>query len=128
LSLYAHCHPIITNDTQDIQPRLLDLIRQHVPLAKPFILWNTVASNRCERVINQEIVLTRRHSFPLLPSANTNRDPTTRCEVLESGLSRRYTLIHFVAFQQFQMDTQRRFTSIYLDQNLSCAPLVSEQI
>jgi len=42
-------------DTRDIQPRLADLIRRHVPLAKPYILKNTVAADRRERVIEQEV-------------------------------------------------------------------------
>ena len=42
-------------DTKDIQPRLADLIRRHVPLANPYILKNTVAADRRERVIEQEV-------------------------------------------------------------------------
>jgi len=42
-------------DTKDIQPRLAQLIRQHVPLAKPYILKNTVAADRRERVIEAEV-------------------------------------------------------------------------
>ncbi|MEP7288631.1 MAG: DUF6094 domain-containing protein [Chloroflexota bacterium] len=42
-------------DTKDIQPRLADLIRRHVPLAKPYILKNTVAADRRERVIDSEV-------------------------------------------------------------------------
>jgi superfamily II DNA or RNA helicase/16S rRNA G966 N2-methylase RsmD len=42
-------------DTKDIQPRLAELIRRHVPLAKPFILKNTVAADRRERVIEAEV-------------------------------------------------------------------------
>jgi len=42
-------------DTRDIQPRLADLIRRHVPLAKPYILKNTVTADRRERVIETEV-------------------------------------------------------------------------
>lgn len=42
-------------DTRDVQPRLAKLIREHVPLAKPYILKNTVAADRRERVIEQEV-------------------------------------------------------------------------
>lgn len=42
-------------DTRDIQPRIEALIRQHVPLARPFILKNTVQAERREAVIEKEI-------------------------------------------------------------------------
>jgi len=42
-------------DSRDVQPRLAKLIREHVPLAKPYILKNTVAADRRERVIEQEV-------------------------------------------------------------------------
>jgi hypothetical protein len=42
-------------DTKDIQPRIADLIRRHVPLAKPYILKNTVAADRREHVIETEV-------------------------------------------------------------------------
>lgn len=41
--------------TRDIQPRIASLICQHVPLAKPFILKNTVEAERRERVIAQAV-------------------------------------------------------------------------
>lgn len=41
--------------TRDIQPRLEQLIRQHVPGARPFILKNTVDAERREAVINAEV-------------------------------------------------------------------------
>jgi superfamily II DNA or RNA helicase len=42
-------------DIRDIQPRIEILIRQHIPLAKPFILKNTVQAERREAVIEKEI-------------------------------------------------------------------------
>jgi hypothetical protein len=42
-------------DTKDIQPRLAQLIRRHVPLAKPYILKNSIAADRRERTIEQEV-------------------------------------------------------------------------
>jgi hypothetical protein len=42
--------------TRDIQPRIEKLIREHVPLAKPFVLKNTVAAERREAVIEQEVL------------------------------------------------------------------------
>ena len=41
--------------TRDIQPRIEALIRQHVPAAVPYILRNTVAAERRERVIEQQV-------------------------------------------------------------------------
>ena len=41
--------------TRDIQPRLEQLIRRHVPGARPFILKNTVDAERREAVINAEV-------------------------------------------------------------------------
>lgn len=41
--------------TKDIQPRIEQLIRQHVPEAKPYILKNTVSAERREAVIEKEI-------------------------------------------------------------------------
>ena len=40
--------------THDIQPRLEQLLRQHVPQAQPFILRNTVSAERREKVIDAE--------------------------------------------------------------------------
>jgi len=42
--------------TRDIQPRLENLLRQHVPDARTFILKNTVDAERREAVIEREIV------------------------------------------------------------------------
>ncbi|MBZ0283467.1 MAG: DUF6094 domain-containing protein [Anaerolineae bacterium] len=42
-------------DTRDIQPRLQQLIQQHVPEAKSFILKNTVQAERREAIIEAEI-------------------------------------------------------------------------
>jgi hypothetical protein len=42
--------------TRDIQPRLENLLRQHVPEARTFILKNTVDAERREAVIEREIV------------------------------------------------------------------------
>ncbi|MBL8162794.1 MAG: hypothetical protein JNJ61_12475, partial [Anaerolineae bacterium] len=41
--------------TRDIQPRIETLIRQHVPLARTFILKNTVDAERREAVIEAEV-------------------------------------------------------------------------
>jgi hypothetical protein len=41
--------------TRDIQPRIETLIRQHVPLARTFILKNTVEAERREAVIEAEV-------------------------------------------------------------------------
>ncbi len=41
--------------TRDIQPRIEALIRQHVPLARTFILKNTVEAERREAVIEAEV-------------------------------------------------------------------------
>src|SRR5258708_5433769 len=41
--------------TRDIQPRIEQLLRQHIPGAKPFILKNTVAANRREKGIEPEV-------------------------------------------------------------------------
>ena len=41
--------------TKDIQPRIEALIRQHVPGAVPYVLKNTVAAERREKVIDQQI-------------------------------------------------------------------------
>jgi hypothetical protein len=41
--------------TRDIQPRIEALIRQHVPLARTFILKNTVDAERREAVIEAEV-------------------------------------------------------------------------
>ena len=41
--------------TRDLQPRLVSLIQQHVPLAKPFILKNTVDAERREALIEKQI-------------------------------------------------------------------------
>ncbi len=41
--------------TRDIQPRIESLIRQHVPLARTFILKNTVEAERREAVIEAEV-------------------------------------------------------------------------
>jgi len=41
--------------TRDIQPRIENLIRQHVPLARTFILKNTVEAERREAVIEAEV-------------------------------------------------------------------------
>lgn len=41
--------------TRDIQPRIEKLIRQHVPNAVPYILKNTVAAERREKVIENEV-------------------------------------------------------------------------
>src|SRR5260221_4742075 len=41
--------------TRDIQPRIDALLRQHVPAARPFILKNTVAADRREKVIEAEV-------------------------------------------------------------------------
>ncbi|MCA9896446.1 MAG: hypothetical protein KC615_25870, partial [Anaerolineae bacterium] len=41
--------------TRDIQPRIESLIRQHVPLARTFILKNTVDAERREAVIEAEV-------------------------------------------------------------------------
>ena len=41
--------------TRDIQPRIENLIRQHVPLARTFILKNTVDAERREAVIEAEV-------------------------------------------------------------------------
>ncbi|MBE2268361.1 MAG: hypothetical protein IAE80_09025 [Anaerolinea sp.] len=41
--------------TRDIQPRLDELIREHIPLARTFILANTVDAERREAVIEREI-------------------------------------------------------------------------
>lgn len=41
--------------TKDIQPRIESLIRQHVPGAVPYVLKNTVAAERREKVIDQQI-------------------------------------------------------------------------
>jgi hypothetical protein len=41
--------------TRDLQPRLAELLRSHVPDAKPYILKNTVAAERREATIEQQI-------------------------------------------------------------------------
>lgn len=41
--------------TRDIQPRIEALIRRHVPGARPYILRNTVAAERREKVIGQQV-------------------------------------------------------------------------
>ncbi|MBE2272351.1 MAG: hypothetical protein IAE80_29215 [Anaerolinea sp.] len=41
--------------TRDIQPRLEKLLREHIPLARTFILSNTVDAERREAVIEREI-------------------------------------------------------------------------
>ncbi|MDX1992553.1 MAG: DUF6094 domain-containing protein [bacterium] len=41
--------------TRDIQPRIEQLIREHIPDAKPFILKNTVDAERREAVIEGEV-------------------------------------------------------------------------
>jgi superfamily II DNA or RNA helicase len=41
--------------TRDIQPRINALIRQHVPLARTFILKNTVEAERREAIIEAEV-------------------------------------------------------------------------
>jgi hypothetical protein len=41
--------------TRDLQPRLADLLKQHIPTAKPYILKNTVAAERREAVIEQQV-------------------------------------------------------------------------
>lgn len=41
--------------TRDIQPRIEKLIRDHVPQAQPFVLKNTVAAERREKVIEQAV-------------------------------------------------------------------------
>jgi hypothetical protein len=41
--------------TRDIQPRIENLIRQHVPGAVPYVLKNTVEAERRERVIEGQI-------------------------------------------------------------------------
>lgn len=41
--------------TKDIQPRIENLIRQHVPGAVPYILKNTVQAERREKVIEQQV-------------------------------------------------------------------------
>lgn len=40
--------------TNDIQPRLEQLLRQHIPQAQPFILRNSVSAERREKVIEAE--------------------------------------------------------------------------
>lgn len=42
--------------TRDIQPRIEKLIRQHVPGAVPYILKNTIAAERREKVIENEVL------------------------------------------------------------------------
>lgn len=41
--------------TRDLQPRLAELLKAHIPEAKPYILKNTVAAERREAVIEQQI-------------------------------------------------------------------------
>lgn len=41
--------------TRDLQPRLAELLKQHVPTAKPYILKNTVAAERREATIEQQV-------------------------------------------------------------------------
>ena len=41
--------------TRDLQPRLAELLQAHIPEAKPYILKNTVAAERREAVIEQQV-------------------------------------------------------------------------
>ncbi len=41
--------------TRDLQPRLMALIQRYIPAAKPYILKNTVAAERREAVIDQQV-------------------------------------------------------------------------
>jgi hypothetical protein len=41
--------------TRDLQPRLAELLKTHIPEAKPYILKNTVAAERREAVIEQQV-------------------------------------------------------------------------
>jgi len=41
--------------TRDIQPRIERLLRQHVPLAKPFILKSSVQADRREEILNHQV-------------------------------------------------------------------------
>src|ERR1700690_2223415 len=41
--------------TRDIQPRIEKLLKQHVPLAKPFILKSSVQADRREEVLNRQV-------------------------------------------------------------------------
>ncbi len=41
--------------TRDIQPRLEQLIKQHVPLAKPFVLKGSVEASKREAVLNRQV-------------------------------------------------------------------------
>ncbi len=43
--------------TRDIQPRLEKLLKQHIPLCKPFILKGSVQADRREEVLNRQLDL-----------------------------------------------------------------------
>src|SRR5579864_9407847 len=48
------CHQ---TGTRDIQPRLERLLKEHIPLARPFVLKGSVAADEREQVLNRQVMV-----------------------------------------------------------------------